>query len=189
MQCKAMFAAAGCAVALAGAPALAQGRPLPLQKPPTHAQTGVGQASPPPAAPRGPGDRWRDGGGYSGRWSGSGRVPVMIGSDGNVYANFGYGYERVLRQCTVQQIVQQPRVQQPHVLQPHVQQPSPPAYSQPELTQPVPRPQTVSPSAQTPSLSGLTSGNTQGMHVGPPTQLASAACWSRMANGNVSVGR
>ncbi len=174
-------------MALAAAPALAQGRPLPPQKPPTHAQTGVGQASAPRAGERGPSERgarrehggsyYRDGSRYG---SGYGYVPVMIGQDGNVYANFGYGYERVLRQCTSAQQVQQPRVQQP----------TPQAYSQPELTQPVPRPQTASPATGAqPSLSGLTTGNTKAMHVGPPTQLAAAACWSRMANGNVSVRR
>lgn len=174
---------AACGAAFAAAPALAQGRPLPLRKPPTHAQTGVGQASPPPSAHRGPDERGRRGGGYDRRWSGSGSgfVPSFIGQDGNVYANFGYGYERVLRQCTMQQAVQQPTVQQP----------TPQAYSQPELTQPVPQPQTVSPGTgmQPPSLSGLTNTDTQGMHVGPPTQLAAAACWSRMSNGSVSVRR
>lgn len=174
---------AGCGMALTAAPALAQGRPLPPQKPPTHAQVGTGHASAPRAAERGPserGARRERGGSYYRGGSGYGYVPVMIGQDGNVYANFGYGYERVLRQCTSAQQVQQPRVQQP----------TPQAYSQPELTQPVPRPQTASPAtAAQPSLSGLTSGNTQAMHVGPPTQLAAAACWSPMANGNATVRR
>ena len=186
MRLRGTVMAAACGVALAAAPALAQGRPLPLQKPPTHAQIGTGQATAPRAAQRGPSERGRRGGGYDRGWSGygSGYVPMMIGQDGNVYANFGYGYERVLRQCTMQQTVQQT------VQQPRVQQPTPQAYSQPELTQPVPRPQTASPATGTPpSLSGLTSGNTQGMHVGPPTQMATAACWSRLPNGNVSVRR
>ena len=174
----------GCGMALAAVPLLAQGRPLPLQKPPTRAQTGTGQAAAPRAAGRAPSERGRrgDGGGANYRGSsGYGYVPTMVGQDGNVYANFGYGYERVLRQCTMQQTVQQPRVQQP----------TPQAYSQPELTQPVPRPQTASPAtgAQQPGLSGLTSGNTQAMHVGPATQLAAAACWLQLGNGNITVQR
>ncbi len=174
----------GCGMALAAAPLLAQGRPLPLQKPPTRAQTGTaGQAAAPRAAERAPSERGRRadrGGAYYGGSSGYRYVPVMVGQDGNVYANFGYGYERVLRQCTLAQTVQQPRVQQP----------TPQAYSQPALTQPVPRPQTASPAiGATPSLSGLTSGNTKAMHVGPATQLAAAACWSQLGNGNVTVRR
>ncbi|MGH7669487.1 MAG: hypothetical protein ACRENQ_08315 [Gemmatimonadaceae bacterium] len=55
----------------------------------------------------------------------------------------------------------------------------------------MPRPQTASPTigAPQPGLSGLTPGNTKPTHVGPPTQLATAACWSRMSNGNFAVQR
>ena len=175
--------AAACGVALAAAPALAQGRPLPLQKPPTHAQTGTGQVTTPRAAQRGPSERGRRGGGYDRGWAGygSGYVPVMIGQDGNVYANFGSGYERVLQQCTLQQAAGRPRVRPP----------TPQAYSQPgadpagaeapALSRPPPGRSPAFPDSRRATRRACTSC--------APTQLASAACWSRMPNGSVSVRR
>jgi hypothetical protein len=202
MRLTRAFMIVGGGTALLAAPALAQGRPLPVQKPPTHAQTGTAGQTPPPAASRadrGRGERRERDGAYARRSSGYAYVPAMIGKDGFVYGNFGYGYERVTRQCSLFQTTQ-----------PSPAGPSTPPqpYSQPQLTQPVPRPQTAAPAngtgstgltpahasppstvGQTSGYSGLTTANSMPMHAGPPTQLAAAGCWSRLANGNVAVQR
>ncbi len=186
MRLTRLFMLAGSATAMLAVPALAQGRPLPVQKPPTRAQTGTGAPSaPPPQArqERGHSERADRDGGYYRQSDGyrNGYVPVKIEQNGLVYGNFGYGYERVARQCTTSQPAPQTAARQP----------TPQAYSQPQLTQPVPRPQSYSPTTTTlPSgYSGLTSPNTSAMHVGPPTPAATAACWSRSGNGTVTIRR
>jgi hypothetical protein len=182
MQITKTLLIAGSAAALLATPALAQARRFPVRKPPTAAQTGT-QTTPPPqdrTQRRGP-ERGEHGGGYypGGSLYRSSYAPSFVGQDGQVYANFGYGYERVAQRCTAGQQTQQPRAQQPQ------------PYSQPEVTQPVPQPQTTNPgtSPQQPGYSGLTPSNATTMHVGPPTQMAAAACYSPLSNGSVSVRR
>ncbi|HEU4989261.1 MAG TPA: hypothetical protein VFT41_05730 [Gemmatimonadaceae bacterium] len=177
----------GLGTALAAASASAQGRPLPVQRPPARAQQGsAGPVTPPPAEQRaerhGGGERWEYGRAPI-RYS---YLPAMILGGGQVYANFGYGYERVLRECAMAPALPSYGAQQVTPAQP-----TPPAYSQPEYTQPVPRAQTSSQ-----AMIAQSQGNAAGvptvspvMHAGMPTQMADNACWTKAANGRVVVRR
>lgn len=172
----------GLGTTFATASAAAQGRPLPAQRPPARAQQGsAGPVTPPPGERRGEqrggGERWN----YDRAPVRYAYLPAMILGGGQVYANFGYGYERVLRECTAA----------PALPSYGAQQPTPPAYTQPEYTQPVPRAQTSSQ-----AMIAQSQGNAAGvpsaspvMHMGMPTPVAANACWTKAANGRVVVRR
>jgi hypothetical protein len=61
----------------------------------------------------------------------SGQVPIAVLSDGRVFADFGRGYEQIVRNCgnTTTDRATQPAVSQPTVTQPGVTQASAPALS------------------------------------------------------------
>ena len=184
MRLTTLLLIAGSGMALSAASAQAQGRPLPVQKPPARAQTGSAGPVTPPPAERGRVPRMDRGGQYYER--GRARVtyvPVMVARDGRIYANFGYGYERVLRQCSYPQVIAQTGVRQ---VVP--QQPTPPAYTQPSVTQPVPRAQTSS-QAMVAQQQGNAGAAGNSMRTDSPSQAASGACWSRMPTGNITVQR
>jgi hypothetical protein len=98
-------------------------------------------------------------------------VPAIVMSDGSVFANFGFGFEPVLRPCNNAVIVGQPRVVAGNgqVL----------SQSQPTYTQPVPAQLTASQQSIRSTQSG--------MPVLSP--VARTACFSRDAFGRVVVFR
>lgn len=154
----------GAGSALLAVPALAQGRPLPPQPPPTRAQQAeAGHATPPAPAPsatvtpRYGYDPYYDYGQpvlYT-------DVPVTVASDGLVYANFGFGFQLVPNQCAAQRYTRAPRVVQP----------APPV--QPQVTQPVPVP------AAPPQPVNVATGAT--------APSAAGACWTRTRDGRVVI--
>jgi len=100
-------------------------------------------------------------------------VPAVVMSDGSVFANFGFGYEQVLRPCSAGIVVGQPTVIAGNgVVLSQAQQPT--------YTQPVPN-------QQTPSQQMLQSGQQQ--HAQRRSNLAQLSCYSRDAAGRVFVYR
>ncbi len=164
----------GAGSALLAAPALAQGRPLPLQSPPPRSQQATSRATPPapPPAPvvtptygTGYGRAYNYGYGYG---YGYGQalfpsIPVTVASDGRVYANFGYGFQLVPSQCSAQRENRYSGPTQPAgPVQPQVVQPTVP------MTNPPPAPVIVTPGAPGPGAAG--------------------ACWTRTRDGRIVVG-
>ncbi|HEY5218661.1 MAG TPA: hypothetical protein VIJ16_02575 [Gemmatimonadaceae bacterium] len=92
----------GSATALLASSALAQGKPLPPQPKPARAQQASSGAAIPPAAQQAPVQAAR---GYdiNGQPVLYTTVPVTVGSDGRVWANFGSGFQLVEQECPVQQ--------------------------------------------------------------------------------------
>ncbi|MEX2151863.1 MAG: hypothetical protein WD825_00900 [Gemmatimonadaceae bacterium] len=104
-------------------------------------------------------------------------VPAILMSDGNVYANFGAGFEPVLRPCTNAFVVGQPRV----VASNGVVLSEPRAPTAPTYTQPVPNQLTASQQMVSSSR----------VHGSPssPTSFAQFSCFGRNAAGHVFVLR
>ncbi len=96
-------------------------------------------------------------------------VPVTVSSDGKVFANFGRGYEQLVRNCAVPLA----NFTSPPTSQPTVVQPMP-------YTPPVPNPQT--PSQQT-------AAQASGQTVSSGQVVNSRECWSTDANGQPLIGR
>jgi hypothetical protein len=112
-----------------------------------------------------------------------GSLPVVVLPDGRVYADFGRGYEQVIRSCAAvygnytvvqPQPVIQPTVVQPTVVQPGVSQPLP-------YTPPVPNQQTA-------SQQMLPQPNPQVL-ASQSTLVNSQACWTGNGRGLVYVAR
>lgn len=94
-------------------------------------------------------------------------VPVVIGSDGHVYANFGYGFQPVLENCAT---AQSPSLSAA---------PAPAPTMQPRVTQPV----VVQPGA-TSSVYEQQSGSVARLGEAPSTM-----CWATDERGLLRVGR
>jgi hypothetical protein len=94
-------------------------------------------------------------------------VPVVIGSDGHVYANFGYGFQPVLQNCATAQF---PSLRAA---------PAPAPTVQPRVTQPV----VVQPGS-TPSVEQQASGSVARLGEAPSTM-----CWATDERGQLRVGR
>ncbi|HEY4129814.1 MAG TPA: hypothetical protein VGM50_04325 [Gemmatimonadaceae bacterium] len=94
-------------------------------------------------------------------------VPMTVSADGRVFANFGRGYEQLVRNCAVPLS----SFSQPPTTQPVVVQPSP-------YTPPVPNPQTPSQAA---------AARASGAASSQPTN--SRECWSTDARGQPLIGR
>lgn len=156
-----LLAATG--TALLALPALAQGRPLPPQPPPTRAQQGTAGAAIPPApsAPAlvTPQAYYPDAYGQPALYP---AVPVTVAADGRVYANFGFGYTLVPQQCSAQRLAQ-------------LGLRAPPVQGQP-----------VQPRVPQPPQGATTAPSTNGMSV---SQQGSGPCWTRARNGMVVVYR
>ena len=109
------------------------------------------------------------------------RVPVVVSPDGRVFANFGRGFEQIVRACGVSNdfvggSMQPEGVLQPRVVQPTVEQPGIVVARQP-FTPPVPAQQTESQ-----QMLGRQAGVQQQV-VAP-----SRNCWSTDGRGQVFVG-
>jgi hypothetical protein len=94
-------------------------------------------------------------------------VPVVVGSDGHVYANFGYGFQPVLENCATAQYPSLGAV------------PAAAPMLQPRVTQPV----VVQPGAA-PSAPTQESGS-----VARIAQAPSTMCWATDERGQLRVGR
>ena len=115
-----------------------------------------------------------------------GNVPVIVFGDGRVFADFGQGYEQVVRACNLPvtygvQAMQTAPPTQPVVVQPTVSQPAIGTTSQPlPYTPPVPAQQTASQQMVSqmlyPAQSNQPRVNTQ-------------SCWALGPGGRVFVGR
>jgi hypothetical protein len=99
----------------------------------------------------------------------AGVVPVFVLSDGRVFADFGLGYEPVLRSCVAHGAVTPPTV--------------PPRYETPVYT--APTYPTPTPTAAT---SKVATPKGASMPTAPRSQAATAACWTHNA-GRVVVIR
>ena len=97
-------------------------------------------------------------------------APVVLMSDGSIFANFGFGFERVARSCSATQVIGQPTVVASNGVV--LSQPQQPTY-----TQPVPNQQSQS--------QLMVSGAQQTS----PSVPAQRACFNRDMSGRVSVYR
>ena len=98
----------------------------------------------------------------------SNNVPVYVAPDGKVYANFGRGYEHLVRNCSVPYA----NFNQPVTTQPSVSQPTP--YMPPI------------PNAQGPTQKAAAEAAQPG-NAGNPVN--SRECWSTDARGQPLIGR
>lgn len=111
-------------------------------------------------------DGFGDGGIRVGHFFFGPEVPVIVGSDGHVYANFGYGYQPVLENCGN---AQYPSLSAAPPTAPTVQ---------PQVTQPV----VVQPGA-------APSPTTQSGSVARIGEAPSTMCWATDERGQLRVGR
>jgi len=181
----------GGASALLAMPALGQGRPLPLQRPPSRAQQGTGgAATPPPAAPAptvsarvSPRARYYSYGDEPVLYT---EFPTTVASDGKVYANFGFGYELVPQQCSAPGHPQAAGSTNP----PGYTRPAytPPNQGLPIYGQPVVVPPATAGTRSSPAMNGQRRAY-NGARSNQGAQQATGACWSRGDNGRVVVRR
>jgi hypothetical protein len=112
-----------------------------------------------------------------------GNLPVVVLADGRVFADFGRGFEQIVRSCATAPSygysqpapVVQPTVVQPTVTQPTISQPMP-------YTPPVPNQQTASQQMLPPQQ------NAQVL-ASQSTLVNSQACWTGNGRGLVYVAR
>jgi len=110
-------------------------------------------------------------------------LPILLLADGRVFANFGRGFEQIVRSCTLPTAYSSPQVvspsglQQPVVVQPTVTQPSAPGVERLPYTPPVPN-------QQTPSQQMAVQGGRL-----PQENLASQSCWAVSQNGRIVVAQ
>jgi len=108
--------------------------------------------------------------------------PILLLSDGRVFANFGRGFEQIVRSCPLSsgysslQIVSPSGLEQPVVVQPTVTQPSIPPVARLPYTPPVPAQQTTSQQMAE-----------QGGRL--PQSVASESCWAVSQNGRIVVAQ
>jgi len=111
-----------------------------------------------------------------------GNLPVVVLTDGRVFADFGRGYEQVINSCTsvVNYSVFPTPVLQPAVVQPTVVQPT--------ITQPLPYNPTL-PNQQTASQQMLQQQVNTQVFAGQSTVVNTQACWTGNGAGLVYVAR
>jgi len=110
-------------------------------------------------------------------------LPILLMADGRVFADFGRGFEQIVRSCTLPtgyssaQIVSPSGLQQPVVVQPSVTQPAPPGVERMPYTPPVPPQQT--PSQQMAERGGQLA----------PRDLGSQSCWAMSQTGRIFIAQ
>jgi hypothetical protein len=111
-----------------------------------------------------------------------GNLPVVVLTDGRVFADFGRGYEQVIRNCAtiVNYSVFPTPVVQPTVVQPTI--------TQPTISQPLPYTPTV-PNQQTASQQMLPQQGNGQVLASQSTLVNSQACWTGNGAGLVYVAR
>ncbi len=109
-------------------------------------------------------------------------LPIVVLPDGRVFADFGRGYERIVRTCSVANYVVAPTVAtgQPAVVQPVVVQPSVAVTPPLPYTPPVPNQQTAS--------QQMLYQNSQALAV-QSTIVNQYSCWGHNGRGQVFIGR
>ena len=116
-----------------------------------------------------------------------GNIPVVVLSDGRVFADFGRGFEQVVHWCgvpasfdgqTAQSLVQ-PTVVQPTVVQPSASVTQPLPYTPPVPSQPTASQQMLPQATQQAQLAQATRS----------TLVNTEMCWSNDPRGRVFVGR
>ena len=123
---------------------------------------------------------------YPHRYSGHGGfrsdLPILLMADGRVFADFGWGFEQIVRSCALpsgyssSQIVSPSGLQQPVVVQPTVTQPTAPGVERLPYTPPVPNQQT--PSQQMAAREARV-----------PPSVASQSCWAISQTGRIVVAQ
>jgi hypothetical protein len=131
-----------------------------------------------------------------------GAVPVLVTNDGQIYADFGYGYEPVIRSCGYSGGMAYAKG--PHgagYSTPSYTPPTytPPAYTPPSYTPPAygqttfgPRNTQPAPAQATQSERDLAAATTAGVAPAPQARsqrVGSAACWRTDEQGRVIVVR
>jgi hypothetical protein len=110
-------------------------------------------------------------------------LPILLMADGRVFADFGRGFEQVVRSCTLpggyssSQIVSPSGLQQPVVVQPTVTQPVAPGVERVPYTPPVPAQQT--PSQQMAARGGQLT----------PQGLGNQSCWAMSQTGRIFIAQ
>ena len=130
-----------------------------------------------PAYPRSTVFRRVPGGGhnpYARPYGGASVIPAVVLNDGSIFADFGYGYERVFRSCSSNAVVRQPVVGSPVVIGSNGVVLS----AVPTYTQPVPNQQT--------SSQQMAARVTEQQ---PASVRAQTACFNRDGAGRVFVVR
>lgn len=108
-------------------------------------------------------------------------LPILMMADGRIFADFGRGWERVSRSCSLPsgytgtQIVSPSGLQQPVVVQPTVTQPTAPGVERLPYTPAVPAQQT-----------GSQQIAAQGGRL-PEAPAAGQSCWARAQDGRIVV--
>ena len=107
--------------------------------------------------------------------------PILLMADGRVFADFGRGFEQIVRSCALPigynspQIVSPSGLQQPVAIQPTVTQPAPPGLERLPYTPPVP-------AQQTPSQQIVAQGGQL-----PQASLGNQSCWAMAQTGRIVV--
>jgi hypothetical protein len=113
-----------------------------------------------------------------------GNMPVLVLNDGRVFADFGLGWEQVVRSCTLPVEYGIPGISTPSLIQP--------AVAQPTVTQPTIGPTSVAWPSQPPVPAQAASQQVQTQN-GQPVQAAATtatqSCWAIGPSGRVFVGR
>ena len=119
-----------------------------------------------------------------------GNVPVVTLTDGRVFANFGNGFEQIVRNCSALVTFVNPQVIQPAVVQPVVVQPVVLAPSTTVATQPIPPiPYTQPwPNQATASQEMLAAAGQQAL-ISQSTVINSTTCFSGNGQGQVFIAR
>ena len=110
-------------------------------------------------------------------------LPILLMADGRVFADFGRGFEQILRSCALPttsssaQVVSPSGLQQPVIVQPTVTQPAAPGIERLPYTPPVPN--QAAPSQQMAAAGGRL----------PQEGLARQSCWAMSQNGRIVVAQ
>ena len=109
-------------------------------------------------------------------------LPILLMADGRVFADFGRGFEQIVRSCALSSaysgsnVVSPSGLQQPVVVQPTVTQPAPPGVERLPFTPSVPNQQT--PSQQMAAQGGRLAES-----------LSSQSCWAVSQSGRIVVAQ
>ena len=110
-------------------------------------------------------------------------LPILLMADGRVFADFGRGFEQVVRSCALPtgystaQIVSPSGPHQPVVVQPSVIQPAPAGVERMPYTPPVP-------AQQTPSQQMAEGGGQLA-----PRSFGSQSCWAMSQTGRIFIAQ
>ena len=114
-----------------------------------------------------------------------GNIPVIAFADGRVYADFGRGFEQVVRSCSLPVNYPIPGSSSSPLVQPSVVQPT---VAQPAIVaSPQPLPYTPAVPAQQTASQQMATGTVQPAQAAQQT-LASQSCWAMGTAGRIFIG-